>query len=116
MASLGEWFVGLSWLFNLILAAGAAYYSYRLTKLTGGFWAWWLIIDFNMVFVVKSFFSVSYGVVVSAAESNLSPSQADLVGDAYFNVVLNLLLSVLLFAAMFELHRTFKKVQAKQSP
>lgn len=115
MATLFDWFVGLSWLINLILDVGAAYYAYKLTKLTGGFRAWWFIIGFTILFAVTSFTSVSYGILAGVAQGTAIPIAENLVGGAYFNVALNLLMSVLLFAAMFELHKTFRRIQTGQA-
>lgn len=115
MTSLIDWFIGLSWLINIILDVGAAYYAYKLTKVTGGFRAWWLIIGFTILFVVTSFTSVSYGILASAAQGTSTTTAGDLVSGAYLNVLLNLLMSVLLFTAMFELHRTFKRIQTTQA-
>jgi succinate dehydrogenase/fumarate reductase cytochrome b subunit len=101
-------FVGLSWFINIILDIGAAYYCYRLTRITGGFRAWWLVIIFTILFAVQSFSGVSYQVLTGASAS----SQTGLFGSALFSVVLGLLMSALLFSAMFGIFRTFKRVQS----
>lgn len=106
-----ELFVGVSWFVNLILDIGAAYYCYRMTRITGGFRAWWLIIAFTVLFAVSSFSSVSYGVLSSQALRAATSVSPALTGTAIFNVVLGLLMSVLLFTAMFELRRTFRLLQ-----
>ena len=98
-------FVGLSWFANIILDIGAAYYCYRLTRITGGFRAWWLVIIFTILFAVQSFSGVSYQVLTGSSQ------QTDLFGTALFGVVLGLLMSALLFSAMFEIFRTFKRIQ-----
>jgi hypothetical protein len=104
-------FVAFSWLANVVLDIGAAYYCYRLTKITGGFRAWWLIIVFTILFSVNSFSSVSYSVLSTDVMAS-NALNSEITGAALFNVGLGLTMSVLLFAAMFELHKTFKKVQA----
>lgn len=115
MATVLDWFVGLSWFLNLVLDIGAAFYSYRLTKITGGFRAWWLIIVFTIVFVVNSFFSVEYGILAAVAGGTAGAATESLYGISLFSVVLQLLLSILLFTAMFELYRTFKRAQSPKS-
>lgn len=101
-------FIGVSWLVNFALDIGAAFFCYRLTKVTGGFRAWWLIIVFTVLFATSSFFSVSYGVLITG---ELTSSTQNLLGSAYFSVILNFFMSILLFTSMFELNRTFRRVQ-----
>jgi len=104
-------FIAFSWFANIILDIGAAYYCYRLTRITGGFRAWWLIIVFTILFAVGSFSSVSYS-VLSTDLMTPNALSSSITGTALFNVGLGLTMSILLFAAMFELQKTFKKVQA----
>ena len=115
MATIVEVFVGLSWFVNLILDGCAAYYCYKVTKITGGFAAWWLVIAFTVVFAVSSFTSVSYSVVISEAMGALATSNASLTVTAFTDVVLYLVMSALLFTAMFQLQRTFKRIQSGNS-
>ena len=104
-----EAFAGLAWLVSLVLDVAAAGYCYRITRITGGFRAWWLMIAFAILFAVSSFTSVSYSVVTSAASG--ASSAPAISNVATFDVGLNLLLSVLLFTCMMELFRVFRRQQ-----
>ena len=109
MASVPEALVAISWLVNLVLGIGAAYYCYRMTRITGGFRAWWLMIAFTILFVVANFFSVAYSVIQPGTSGGtLGAAQA---GVAYLDIALWVLMSVLLFMAMYGLQRTFRRVQ-----
>jgi hypothetical protein len=110
LATVLDILVGLSWLVNLVLDVGAAYYCYRLTRITGGFRAWWLLIAFTVLFTVQSFFGVPYQIITSTGLLAGSTETA-LVGTALLTVALGLAMSLLLFLAMFEIFRTFKRLQ-----
>lgn len=115
MATALEVFVGLSWLISLVLDIAAAGYCYRITRITGAFTAWWLMILFAIFFAVSSFFSVSYSVLSSETFATASSAPA-LTYVAVFDVVLDLILSVLLFGAMLGLFRTFHSQKKRTEP
>lgn len=110
MTPVSEALLGLGWLVSLILNIVAAAYCYRITRITGGFRAWWLLIAFTILFAVTSFTSAAY-TVLSTQLSGTTSSVTELSSTALFDAVLDFLMSVLLFGAMFELHRTFKRQQ-----
>jgi hypothetical protein len=102
--------LAFSWLAGLIISIAAAVYCYRITRITGGFRAWWLIIVFTILFAITNFLSTQYGILLSPSAQESSAAQ--LSGVALFDVVVELLMSILLFGAMFELHGTFKRQRA----
>lgn len=89
---------------TVIASLGAIYFAYRLTKITGLFLGWSLII---LVVVVR--------VVDNVIELMLEIGYVS-IGVLGFieDIVLPLLLSVLLLLAMYELFRTFQR-QLKSS-
>jgi hypothetical protein len=101
--------LGLSWLASFVLNILAAIYCYRITRITGGFSAWWMVIIFTFLFAVRSFTSTEYGLLFSQVTGVTATS--GLGSTALFNVALDLVMSVLLFGAMFDLHRIFKRQQ-----
>ncbi len=112
MTSPLEVFAGLSWIVNLILDIGAAYYCFKMTKITGGFRAWWLMIAFSVLYAFGSVTSVSYSVLISALSA--SSATAPVLGDtALFDLFIGLVASILLFAAMLGLYRTLRASAGK---
>lgn len=111
---------GLFYLYVFLLAffdVGAFYYTYRITKVVGVFRGWILMLVFVVVFAVE-------GVVVlgaSAALAIFDPARLNAYLDAPSSSssmstgLYSLILAALLFSAMFELHRTFKRISSKTS-
>jgi hypothetical protein len=105
-------FIAISWFLNIFLDIAAAWYCYKMTKITGGFRAWWLMIAFTILFAVSSFTSASYTVVSSSFQSSANVSAAA-TSTALFGIGLQVVLSVLLFVSMFELYKILKASQSK---
>jgi hypothetical protein len=100
--------LGLTWLIDIILNILAAIYCYRITRITGGFRAWWMVIIFTTLFAITSFTSVEYGLLFNLSTGAVS---SGLSGTALFDIVLDFFMSVLLFGAMFDLFRIFRRQQ-----
>jgi hypothetical protein len=100
----------LSWFLNIILDIAAAWYCYRMTRITGGFRAWWLLIIFTILFAVSSFTSAGYTVVSSSFQASANVSAAA-TSAALFGIGLQVILSILLFVSMFELYKILKSNQ-----
>ncbi|HEV2389661.1 MAG TPA: hypothetical protein VGS04_02950 [Nitrososphaerales archaeon] len=106
---------GLFYLYVFLLAffdVGAFYYTYRITKVVGVFRGWILMLVFVVIFAVE-------GVVVlgaSAALAILDPARLNAYLDgpntasSMSTGLYSLILAALLFSAMFELHRTFRRI------
>jgi hypothetical protein len=100
-------------IFQLILQAGVFYFAFRVTKLTGSFRAWTLII--------AAFALLTIGNVVSLVLTLSLPSDqiANLIQSAGTTTIIvsssiNIAASISLFLGMFGLVKRFKS-QAKPS-
>ena len=96
-----------------LLYLGAAIYAYRLTKLTGAFGAWILLITSLIILashsvssLVTSATQVPFGQLVSSTDS-VSPASFLLSNGS------DLLLSALLFSAMYLLHGRFRQLSKR---
>jgi hypothetical protein len=110
--------IALFYLYVFLLAffdIGAFYYTYRITKVVGVFRGWILMLVFVVVFAAEGV--VAFGVSAALAIFNPSllntylqgPAASSQLGTGSYNVII----AALLFSAMFELHRTFKRVSSK---
>jgi hypothetical protein len=100
---------------ELALDIGAVIYAYRLTKITGAFRGWLLMI----LAVVLITFQSSSSILTLAfffPESQLE-SLINSVGIAALaeGAVVGIAVSLSLFGAMFELFKTFKRVQSEKT-
>ena len=111
---------GLFYLYVFLLGffdVGAFYYTYRITKVVGVFRGWILMLVFVVIFAVE-------GVVVLGASAALaifdparlnayldSPNASSTMGTGLYSLIL----AALLFSAMFELYRTFKRISSRAS-
>jgi hypothetical protein len=111
---------GFFYLYVVLLAffdVGAFYYTYRITKVVGVFRGWVLMLVFVVVFATEGV--VAFG--ASAALAIFNPSLLDsyLQGSGSSSLLgtglYNLILAALLFSAMSELYRTFKRVSSAAS-
>jgi len=96
---------------------GAFYFTYRITKVVGVFRGWILMLVFVVVFAAEGV--VAFG--ASAALAIFNPSLLDkyLQGSTASSLLgtglYPLITAALLFSAMFELYRTFKRVSSRPS-
>jgi hypothetical protein len=99
---------------ELILDLAAVFYAYRLTKLTGSFRGWILMILALVLITVQGTSSI-VSLIVFFPEAQLE-SLVSTVGTAAIiqGAVIGIAVSGSLFGAMFELYRTFKRVQSAQ--
>jgi hypothetical protein len=102
-------------LLELLLDIGAVYFAVRLARVTGAFRGWILMI----AAVVLATLSVSSSVitlVVFFPESSLESLVNQFgAGSIVEGSVFGIGTSLFLFLAMFELYRTFKRLQPKPS-
>ena len=98
------------------LIVAASFYCYRLTRITGAFRAWTLMIAALAVLafgVLASF--VRLVAFESPAQVERTVQQAGAMGFA-FQGAYGLTLSALLFLAMFELYGMFRRTQKTKAP
>ena len=92
---------------QLILQAGVAYYAYRVTRTTGSFRAWTLIIASFVLLTIRN-------VVSLLLTLSLPPDQlASLIGSIGINAIVlgqivNISAGVVLFVGVFGLARRFE--------
>lgn len=109
---------GLFYLYIILLAffdVGSFYYTYRITKIVGVFRGWIAMLAFVVVFAAEGI--IIFGLSVATAIFNPSvldkalqgPNASAQLGTGLYS----LLTAALLFGAMFELYRTFKRVSSK---
>lgn len=92
----------------------AVIYAYRLTKLTGAFRGWVLMILAVVLITVQGTSSV-LSLLIFFPEAELEALIASIgTGVLVEGAVVGVGVSLCLFGAMFELYRTFKRVQTKQ--
>ena len=97
--------------FQLILQAGVTFYAYRVTKLTGSFRAWTLIIAAFTILTLKNVISLMLSLSLPAAElSSLIESLG--VVTLIVSSAVNVAAGVALFLGMFGLVKRFEN-QAK---
>lgn len=113
--------IALFYLYVVLLAffdAGAFFYTYRIMKVVGVFTGWILILVFVVVFAAAGV--VAFGVGAALAIFNPTLLNTHLQGSAASSLfetgLYNVIVAALLFSAMFELHRTFKRVSSKTQP
>jgi hypothetical protein len=113
-------FTGFFYLYVFLLAffdVGAFYYTYRITKVVGVFRGWIFMLVFVVVFAAEGV--VAFGASAALAIFNPSLLNTYLQGSTASSILstgfYNLILAALLFSAMFELYRTFKRVSSKAS-
>lgn len=93
---------------QLIGQAGAVYFAYRLTRLTGSFRAWTLIIA---AFVLTTGSSVLGLILLLAIDPNQIASliQSIGLGTTILSDTVNIAAAFLLFLGMFDLVRRFQR-------
>src|SRR5438552_3929907 len=101
---------------DLLRDIGAVIYAYRLTKITGAFRGWVLVIVAIAVFTLQNFISIIETMVFFPAEQLTKLIQSIGIGSFVFSSILAMSLSLCLFFAMFELYKTFKKVTTNIKP
>jgi hypothetical protein len=93
------------------LDVGAAYNAYRLMKLTGAFKAWILMIVAVAIIAFQGLVTV-LEIVLLYSEKEVEVLLGALNIWVYlYEIVPGLLLSFILFGAMYELHKTFKALK-----
>ena len=99
-----------------LLTAAAFYYAVRITRIAGVFRGWFLMIAFVIVFALEGL-SSSFPLVAFFQPANLS-EYIQQVGLRSFvtSGAYSLVLAAILFAAMFEMYRTFRALQGGRSP
>ena len=110
--------IGLFYLYVVLLAffdIGAFYYTYRITKVVGVFRGWILMLVFVVIFAAEGV--IIFGVSAALFIFNPSLLEKSLQGTATSSQLgtglYSLISAALLFGAMFELHRTFKRVSSR---
>jgi hypothetical protein len=103
-------------LLELILDIGAVYFAVKLARVTGAFRGWILMI-LAVVLTTLSVSSSVISLIVFFPESALEGlvnqfGSASIVEGSVFGIGT----SLFLFLAMFELYRTFKRLQSKPAP
>ena len=90
---------------QIVIQLGAVYLAYRLTKITGAFVAWSLVIIALILMTVRR-------ITALVIQVNLMPA---LSGSIQFidTVALPLAISILLFAAFYGLVETFERQMSK---
>ena len=100
---------------ELILDIGAVYFAYRLTKITGAFRGWILMIIAVALITVQGTTSI-LTLILLFPESQLEALITSIGTPALIEgAVVGVAVSLSLFGAMFELYRTFKRLQTRQS-
>lgn len=91
---------------------GAFYFTYRIMKVVGAFRGWVIFLVFVVAFAAQG--AVAFGISVALAIFNPTLMDKYLstanVSNLLTTGTYNLILGGLLFAAMFDLYRVFKKV------
>lgn len=108
-------FVYLYTLLELVLDIGAVLFAYRLTRITGAFRGWILMIAALVLITVQSTSSI-LTLALFFPEAQLDALVASIGTDALVRgAVVGIALSAALFGAMLELFRTFERLGQRQS-
>jgi hypothetical protein len=100
---------------ELALDVLAVVYAYRLTKITGTFRGWLLMILAVVLITVQGSASI-VSLILFFPESQLESLIASVgTGALIQGAIIGVALSASLFGAMFELYRTFKKLQTESA-
>jgi len=92
---------------QLILQAGVVFYAYRVTKLTGSFRAWTLIIVAFTILTIRNVVSLFLSLSLPAAELNALIDSVGVVTIILSSAV-NIAAGVALFLGMFGLVKRFE--------
>ena len=95
-----------------LLAVGALYYAVRLARLAGAFRGWIFIIAFIIVFALQALSSLLGVIALFRPEVIEQYLQQRGVASFITTSSYNAVLAAILFAAMFEIYRTFRRLQA----
>jgi len=102
-------------LIELLLDIGAVYFAYRLTRLTGTFRGWVLMIIVVVLIATQNVGSLIAQLIL------LTPTQLEQlilnigVGFIIYSSVIGLLTAIVLFLAFWELYRTFARVKRREA-
>jgi hypothetical protein len=100
---------------EVLLDIGAVYFSYRLTKLTGAFRGWVLMI-FTVILIAVQGVGSLVSQIALFPESQLEQLILSIgIGFIVYSSVLGLATSIVLFSAMYELFRTFTRVKRQSA-
>jgi hypothetical protein len=94
--------------FQLILQAGVLFYAYRVTKLTGSFRAWTLIIAAFTLLTLQNIFSLFYTLSLPADQLTALINSIGMV-TLILSSTVNIAAGVSLFLGMFGLAKRFEK-------
>jgi hypothetical protein len=94
--------------FQLILQAGVLYYAYRVTRLTGSFRAWTLIIAAFTLLTVQNVVGLFYTILLPADQLTALINSIGMVTLIVSSAV-NMAAGVALFLGMFGLAKRFEK-------
>jgi hypothetical protein len=94
--------------FQLILQAGVLYYAYRVTRLTGSFRAWTLIIAAFTLLTVQNVVGLFYTISLPADQLTALINSIGMVTLIVSSAV-NMAAGVALFLGMFGLAKRFEK-------
>jgi hypothetical protein len=98
----------------LALDVAAVYYAIKLSKITGLFRGWLLMIAALILISVSGLISlVEYVFVFPASQLEALVSQLGII-TFFASSGIGMSVTILLFLSMFELFRTFKKLNEKQ--
>jgi hypothetical protein len=101
---------------ELVLDTLAVFFAYRLTKITGSFRGWILVIIAVALFTFQNLVSLVETVLFFPVAQLLQLIQSIGTASFIFSSALGMALSLTLFLAMFELYRTFKRVTQDSKP
>lgn len=103
-------------LVELALDVAAVVYAYRLTKITGAFRGWILMILAVVLITIQGSSSI-VTLILFFPEAQLESLISSVgTGALIQGAIIGVAISASLFGAMFELYRTFKRLQTKPSP
>jgi len=92
---------------QLILQAGVAYYAYRVTKTTGSFRAWTLIISAFTILTLRNAVSLLMSLSLPADQVT-SLIESIGIGTIVIGAIVNVAAGVILFVGVFGLAKRFE--------
>ena len=98
-----------------ILDAGAFYYTYRVRKITGAFRGWNLLLIFVVLFCIQGLGTFIGGAITAVFYPSLidayvtKTGATSIIGSSSYNLIV----AGVLFLAMFEINRVFRRVQGE---
>jgi hypothetical protein len=110
LSELLAYFTYLLGFLEALLDIGAVYFAYRLTRLAGTFRAWILLITALLILASHGVASLIQVVTQIPFQELVSLTEGTPVTSFLLATIPGLLLSSILFSAMFELHGRFRQL------